>query len=321
MKSILFSKYGPPDVLKLGDVAKPVPKVDEVLLKIHASSINSWDTDLLRGELTNRIIFGLRKPKIKTLGADVAGRVEAVGADVTRFSPGQEVWGDLSRHGWGGFAEYVCARENALALKPTNMTFEEAAAVPQAGLLALQGLRVIGRIQAGHQVLINGAGGGVGIFAVQIAKAIGARVTGVDSSNKLQAVLSAGADRVIDFALEDFTRCKNHYDLILDVIANRSIFDYLRALKPNGTYVTVGGELKRLLQIFILGRWINLASKKQLRVLAHKPNQGLDELKELIESGKVVSVIDGRYGLDEIQRAFRDFAQGTHRGKIVISVA
>jgi NADPH:quinone reductase-like Zn-dependent oxidoreductase len=318
MKSILFNKYGPPEVLKLVETTKPVPKADEVLLKIHASSINSWDLGLLRGEFPNRLIFGLRRPKIKTLGADVAGRVEAVGSDVSQFSPGQEVWGDLSHLGWGGFAEYVCAPENALALKPKNMAFEEAAAVPQAGLLALQGLRVIGRIQAGQSVLINGAGGGVGIFAVQIAKANGARVTGVDSSNKLQAVLSAGAERVIDFAVEDFTRCKNPYDLILDVVTNRSIFDYLGALKPNGTYVTVGGELKRLLQIFFLGRWIKLASKKQMRVLAHKPNQGLDELKDLIESGKIVSVIDGRYGLDEIHRAFRDFAQGTHRGKIVI---
>jgi len=321
MKSILFSEYGPPDVLKVGDVAKPVPNSDEVLLKIHASSINSWDPGLLRGEFPNRLIFGLRKPKIKTLGADVAGRVEAVGSGVSKFSPGQEVWGDLSHRGWGGFAEYVCAPQNALALMPMNMTFEEAAAVPQAGLLALQGLRVIGRIQAGHEVLINGAGGGVGIFAVQIAKAIGAVVTGVDSSNKFQAMLSAGADRVIDFAVEDFTRCTNDYDLILDVVTNRSLFDYLRALKPNGTYVTVGGELKWLLQIFILGRWINLASKKTIRVLAHKPNQGLDELKDLIESGKVVAVIDGRYALDEVQRAFREFARGTHRGKIVISVA
>ena len=321
MKSILFNKYGPPNVLKFGDVAKPVPKADEVLLRIHASSINSWDPGLLRGEFPNRLIFGLTKPKIKTLGADVAGRVEAVGSSVSQFSPGQEVWGDLSHRGWGRFAEYVCAPENSLALKPTNMAFEQAAAVPQAGLLALQGLRVVGRIQAGHKVLINGAGGGVGIFAVQIAKAIGAEVTGVDSSNKLQAVLSAGADRVIDFAVENFTRCKNHYDLILDVVTNRSMFDYLRALKPQGAYVTVGGELKRLLQIFMLGPWIKFASRKQMRVLAHKPNQGLDELKDLIESGKVVSVIDGRYGLDDIQRAFRHFAQGTHRGKIVISVA
>jgi NADPH:quinone reductase-like Zn-dependent oxidoreductase len=321
MKSISFSEYGPPEVLKLVEKTKPVPKADEVLLKIHASSINSWDPGLLRGEFPNRIIFGLTRPKIKTLGADVAGRVEAVGSSVSRFSQGQEVWGDLSHRGWGGFAEYVCAPENALALKPTNMTFEEAAAVPQAGLLALQGLCDIGKLQAGQAVLINGAGGGVGIFAVQITKAMGAEVTGVDTSNKLQAVLSAGADRVIDFAVEDFTRCKNHYDLILDVVTNRSVFHYLQALKPNGTYVTVGGELKRLLQIFILGRWIKLVSKKQMRVLAHKPNQGLDELKDLIESGKVVSVIEGRYGLDEIQRAFHHFAQGTHRGKIVISVA
>jgi NADPH:quinone reductase-like Zn-dependent oxidoreductase len=320
MKSIIFSQYGSPEVLKLGEVARPDPKADEVLVKIHASSINSWDMDLLRGEFTNRLIFGLRKPKIKTLGADVAGQVEAVGADVTRFSIGQAVWGDLSHCGWGGFAEYVCAREDALALKPTNMTFEGAAAVPQAGLLALQGLDV-GNLRRGQKVLINGAGGGVGLFAVQIAKSLGAEVTGVDRTEKWKTLRSIGADHVIDFTRDDFTQGGSHYDLILDAITNRSIFDYLRVLKPNGTYVTVAGSLNRLFQIFILGRWIKTASKKLMRVLAYKPNKGLNELKDLIESGKVVSVIDGPYMLEEIQHAFRHFAEGTHQGKIVISIA
>jgi NADPH:quinone reductase-like Zn-dependent oxidoreductase len=320
MKSVLFNRYGGPELLQLIDAAVPQPKPGEVLVKVLASSINSWDADLLRGEFTNRLIFGLRKPTIKTLGADVAGRIEAVGAQVTRFSPGQEVWGDLCNLGWGGFAEYVCAPESAFELKPRTMSFEQAAAVPQAGLLALQGLCGIGKVHAGLKVLINGAGGGVGIFAIQIAKVLGAEVTGVDRPEKLAMLRSLGADHVVDFTVEDFTRRAERYDLILDVITNRSIFDYLRVLKPSGTYVTVGGFLKRLLQILILGRWIKLMTKKHTRVLVYKPNKGLNELKDLIETGKLVSIVDGPYRLSEIREAFRHFANGRHLGKIVINV-
>jgi NADPH:quinone reductase-like Zn-dependent oxidoreductase len=320
MKSVLFNRYGGPELLQLTDAAVPQPKPGEVLVKVLASSINSWDADLLRGEFTNRLIFGLRKPTIKTLGADVAGRIEAVGAQVTRFSPGQEVWGDLCNLGWGGFAEYVCAPESAFELKPRTMSFEQAAAVPQAGLLALQGLCGIGKVHAGLKVLINGAGGGVGIFAIQIAKVLGAEVTGVDRPEKLAMLRSLGADHVVDFTVEDFTRRAERYDLILDVITNRSIFDYLRVLKPSGTYVTVGGFLKRLLQILILGRWIKLMTKKHTRVLVYKPNKGLNELKDLIETGKLVSIVDGPYRLSEIREAFRHFANGRHLGKIVINV-
>jgi NADPH:quinone reductase-like Zn-dependent oxidoreductase len=320
MKSVLFNRYGGPELLQLIDAAVPQPKPGEVLVKVLASSINSWDADLLRGEFANRLIFGLRKPTIKTLGADVAGRIEAVGAQVTRFSPGQEVWGDLCNLGWGGFAEYVCAPESAFELKPRTMSFEQAAAVPQAGLLALQGLCGIGKVHAGLKVLINGAGGGVGIFAIQIAKVLGAEVTGVDRPEKLAMLRSLGADHVVDFTVEDFTRRAERYDLILDVITNRSIFDYLRVLKPSGTYVTVGGFLKRLLQILILGRWIKLMTKKHTRVLVYKPNKGLNELKDLIETGKLVSIVDGPYRLSEIREAFRHFANGRHLGKIVINV-
>jgi NADPH:quinone reductase-like Zn-dependent oxidoreductase len=320
MKSVLFNRYGGPELLQLIDAAVPQPKPGEVLVKVLASSINSWDADLLRGEFANRLIFGLRKPTIKTLGADVAGRIEAVGAQVTRFSPGQEMWGDLCNLGWGGFAEYVCAPESAFELKPRTMSFEQAAAVPQAGLLALQGLCGIGKVHAGLKVLINGAGGGVGIFAIQIAKVLGAEVTGVDRPEKLAMLRSLGADHVVDFTVEDFTRRAERYDLILDVITNRSIFDYLRVLKPSGTYVTVGGFLKRLLQILILGRWIKLMTKKHTRVLVYKPNKGLNELKDLIETGKLVSIVDGPYRLSEIREAFRHFANGRHLGKIVINV-
>ena len=320
MKGIVFTKYGPPDVLELKEVEKPTPKDDEVLIKVHAASINSWDWDLLRGDFVNRLLFGLLKPKIKTLGADIAGRVEAVGGNVEEFKPGDEVWGDLCSSGWGGYAEYVSAHENSLALKPTSMTFDEAAAVPQAGLLALQGLRDKGQIQSGQKVLINGAGGGVGTFAVQIAKSVGTEVTGVDSMEKLDMLRSIGADQVIDFKQEDFTRNGKCYDLILDVMTNRSMFDYARALSPNGIYVIVGGSLVRIFQALVLGPWIKKIKSKQLRILGHKPNKGLAFMKELIEAGKVVSVIDGSYKLSEVPEAFRHFGEGSHKGKVVITM-
>lgn len=240
MKAVVYTKYGPPDVLELKEIEKPIPKDDEVLIKVHGASVNSWDWDLLRGTpFLNRLFFGLLKPKYKILGADIAGRVEVVGRNVKQFLPGDEVFGDLCECGWGGFAEYVCARENALALKPASMTFEEVAAVPQAAVMALQGLRDQGQIQPGQKVLINGAGGGVGTFAVQIAKSFGAEVTGVDSTSKLDMMRSIGADQVIDYTQEDFTQNGQRYDLILDAAAYRSIFDYKRALSPKGIFVVV----------------------------------------------------------------------------------
>jgi len=253
VKAIVYTKYGPPDVLELKEVEKPTPKDNEVLIKVHAASVNSWDWDLLRGTPFLNRLGGLLKPKYKILGADIAGRVEAVGRNVKRFQPGDEVFGDLSECGWGGFAEYVCARENALALKPASMTFEEVAAVPQAAVMALQGLRDKGQIQPGQKVLINGAGGGVGTFAVQIAKSFGAEVTGVDSTRKLDMMRSIGADQVIDYTREDFTKSGQRYDLILDVVAYRSIFDYKRALSPKGIYVFVGGSMAAAFQAVFLG--------------------------------------------------------------------
>lgn len=209
MKAMVCHNYGPPDVLKLEEVEKPTPKEDEVLIKVHAASVNSWDWDLLRGEFMNRLIFrGLLKPKLKIIGCDIAGRVSAVGRNVTQFQAGDEVFGDISGVGWGGFAEYVCARENVLARKSANMSFAEAAAIPQAGVLALQGLRDTGQIQKGDKVLINGAGGGVGTFGIQIAKLFGAEVTGVDSTGKLEMMRSLGAEHVIDYTEEDFAARK-----------------------------------------------------------------------------------------------------------------
>jgi NADPH:quinone reductase-like Zn-dependent oxidoreductase len=319
MKAVLYTKYGSPDVLQLQEVEKPVPKDDEVLIKVHAASINDWDWGLLHGApFTNRLLFGLLKPKKKILGSDIAGRIEAVGNNVKRFRPGDEVFGDLSGD-WGGFAEYVCAREKALALKPARMTFEEAAAIPQAAMLAVQGLRDRGRIRRGKRLLINGAGGGVGTFAVQIAKSYGIEVTGVDSPGKLDMMRAIGFDHVVDYTQEDFTKTGRNYDLILDVKTNRSIFDYLRALNPNGIYVTVGGSSARILQAMLLGPLISI-SKKSVRVVLLKPNKDLAYINNLFEAGKVKPVIDGPCKLSEVADAMRYFGEGKHSGKVVITM-
>ena len=321
MKAIVYEKYGLPDVLQLKEVEKPTPKDNEVLVKVHAASVNDWDWGLLRGApFMNRLFFGLLKPKIKIIGGDIAGRVEAVGRNIKQFQPGDEVYGDLSGSGFGGFAEYVCARENALVLKPARMTFEEAAAVPQAAALALQGLRDKGKIQPWQKVLINGAGGGAGTFAVQIAKSIGAEVTGVDSTRKLDIMRSIGADHVIDYTQEDFTKNGQRYDWIIDFAAHHSIFDYNRALSPEGIYVMVGGSTARIFQVMCLGPLISMTTSKKMRILTHKPNKDLALMKELFEAGRVKPVIDKRYPLSEVPEALRYFGEGHARGKVVITL-
>lgn len=268
----------------------------------------------------NRLMFGLRRPKIRILGCDIAGRVEAVGGEIRRLQPGDEVFGDLSGSGFGGFAEYVCAGEDALAPKPAGMTFEEAAAMPQAGLLALQGLRSRGGVRLGQKVLINGAGGGAGTFAVQIAKSLGAEVTGVDSARKLDLMRSLGADHVIDYTLEDFTRSGQRYDWILDLAAHHSILEYYRALNREGVWVMVGGASVLALQAILLGPLISLATRKKLGLLMHKANKGLDVMTELFEAGRVRPVIDRTYALSEVPEALRYFGEGLARGKVVITV-
>ena len=323
MKAIVFTRYGPPDGLELKEVPKPTPKDDELLIRVRASSINSWDWEFLNGiPFVNRLMFGLLRPKPgkQILGADIAGTVEAVGRQVTRFQPGDEVFGDLWDN-WGGFAEYACAHETALELKPVNATFEEAAAVPQAGVLALQGLRKTGQMQPGQKVLINGAGGGVGTFAVQIAKLSGTEVTGVDASHKLNAVRSVGADHVIDYTQEDFTKTGVRYDLILDCQGFRSMFHYKRALRPGGTYAMIGGPMPRVLQLLFLSSWWTLTREsKNFRLVTEGPNKGLADLKELIEAGKLVSIVDRTYPLSEVPEALRYFGEGRHKGKIVIAM-
>jgi NADPH:quinone reductase-like Zn-dependent oxidoreductase len=319
LKAIFYTKYGGPEVLQLKEIEKPSPKDDEVLVKVHAVSINDWDFGLLEGDFINRLLNGLLKPKRKILGSDIAGRIEAVGKNVTKFKTGEEVYGDLSSY-WGGFAEYTCAREKSLALKPASMSFEEAAAIPQAAMLAVQGLIDKGKIHSGQKLLINGAGGGVGTFAVQIAKLYGVEITAVDSTSKLNMLRSIGFDHVIDYTREDFTKNGQRYDLILDVKTNRSMFDYVRALYPGGIYVTVGGSLSRLFQALILGPWISMISKKHIRIVALKTNKDLLYMNELFEAGKIKPIIDRPYKITEFVEAFRLFGKAEHKGKVVITM-
>jgi NADPH:quinone reductase-like Zn-dependent oxidoreductase len=321
MKAVVFEKYGSTDVLHLKEVEKPVPGDNEVLVKVHAASVNDWDWGLLRGKpFVNRLLFGLLRPKIKILGVDMAGRIEAVGESVERFQPGDEVFGDISGGGWGGFAEYACAPENALVFKPASMTFEEAAAVPQAAVLALQGLLDTRQIQPGQKVLVNGAGGGAGSFAIQIAKSFGAEVTGVDSTHKLDMMRSIGADHVIDYTQEDCTKNGRAYDFILDFAAHHSIFDYKRALNPGGHYIMVGGSSARILQGMFLGPLISRTGSKKMGILMHRPNKHLTTLIGLFEAGEVRPVIDKHFNLDEVPEALRYFGEGRARGKIVITL-
>jgi NADPH:quinone reductase-like Zn-dependent oxidoreductase len=323
MKAMVYTKYGPPDVLELKEVEKPIPKDNEVLVKVHAASANAGDWHLLRADpfLVRLMGVGLLKPKNKILGSDIAGRVEAVGKNAKQLQPGDEVFGDISGCGFGAFAEYVCASENALVLKPSSTTFEEAAAVPVAAVTALQGLRDKGQIQPGQKVLINGASGGVGTFAVQIAKSFGAEVTGVCSTRNLDMARSIGADQVIDYTGEDFTKNGQHYDLILAANGYHSISDYKRALSPKGIYVMTGGSGAQMFQAMFLGPWISMTGSKKMGSLMAQPNnKDLVFIKELLEAGKVVPVIDRRYPLSEVAEAIRYLEEGHARGKVVITL-
>jgi NADPH:quinone reductase-like Zn-dependent oxidoreductase len=324
MKAIVNTRYGSPDVLEVKEVGKPEPKDDEVLVKVFAASINAADLHMLRADpfLIRFMVGGLLKPKFKILGADIAGRVEVVGKNVKQFKPGDEIFGDLSAGGWGSLAEYVCAREDALALKPSNITFEEAAAVPMAAVTALHGIRDKGHVTSRQKVLINGASGGVGTFAVQIAKSFGAEVTALCSTNNLEKMRSIGADHVIVYKKEDFTRNGLHYDLILAANGYHPIFNYRRSMSHAGTYVASGGAMAQIFQAMLLGPWISMTGSKKMVSLMSKPNQkDLVFIKELIEAGKIGPVIDRRYPLNKTAEAFRYFEQGHAQGKVVINVA
>jgi NADPH:quinone reductase-like Zn-dependent oxidoreductase len=323
MKAITRTKYGSPDVLELKEVEKPTPKDDEVLIKVHAASLNAYDWHMLTADMFPVRLMGggLLKPKMKILGADVAGRVEAVGRNATQFRPGDDVFGDVAGSDGGSFAEYACGRENGLASKPDNLSFEEAAAVPMAALTALQALRDKGRIQPGQKVLINGASGGVGTFAVQIAKSFGAEVTAVCSTGKMDMARSIGADLVIDYTKEDFTKNGQHYDLILAANGYHRILDYRRALSPKGIYVVAGGSPAQMIQALLLGPLISRTGSRKMGAMMARINQkDLAIIKELLETGKVKPIIDRRYPLSEVPEALRYLGEGHARGKIVITM-
>ena len=310
-----------PDVLVIEKVVIPKPSDHEVLIAVHAASVNSWDWDLLRGTPYLTRLGGFRKPRYRILGADIAGKVVAAGAAVKRFKPGDKVFGDISGAGWGGFAEYVSVNESALSTKPEDLSYEQAAAIPQAGVLALQGLRDKGNIQKGQQVLINGAGGGVGTFGIQYAKWIGAEVTGVDRTEKLETLLSIGADHVIDYTKENFTAQDKHYDLILDVVGKQSITQIKRVLKAGGSYVMVGGSTTRILQTLLAAPIMSIIDNKKAELLVHKPNHN-DQMvwKTLVEAGHVKPVIDKIYSLHDAAQAFAYFGEGQAIGKVIISI-
>lgn len=319
MKAIVYHNYGSPDVLRLEEIQKPVPGDDEVLVKVHAVSINSWDWDMLTGKpLEYRFLSGLLKPKSTMIhGCDIAGRVEAVGEKVKHFHVGDEVLGDLSEGGWGAFAEYTCACENELILKPSSMTFEEAACLSHGGNLAVQGLIDFGKIASGQTVLINGGGGSTGTLAIQVAKSFDVELTAVDHAEKLDTMRSLGADHLVDYTKEDFTKNGQKYDLIFDVKTTRSVFDYKRALHPGGTYVTVGGKTSRILQLLIFKA---LSKSCKMHMVGYKANKDLKYLVELFEGGKLKPVIDKCFPLEHSADAFRYFGEGLFKGKIVITL-
>lgn len=319
MKAMVYERYGTPDVLQLKDIPQPVPADDELLIKIRAVSINGSDREGLIGKPLYARLGGL--PTNKILGSDIAGVVEAVGKGNAQFEVGAEVFGELPGY-HGGFAEYVCTHGRTMMPKPASMTFEEAASIPQGGVLALNGIRKKGQVQEGQKVLINGAGGSAGTFAVQLAKLHGAEVTGVDHSGKLDFIRSLGADKVIDYRREDFTKSGKRFDLILDLIAHRSAFAYERALEPNGTYFFTGGSVATLFQILFFGPLIRRMTGKNVRLLMVPQNrEDLIDITRLIQAGKIRTVIDRTYSFDEIPEAMRYVSEGHARGKVVITVA
>jgi len=325
MKAAIRDRYGPPDVVRLEDVERPVPSDDQVLVRVKAASVNRADLDGLypRWQFT-RLFFGLRRPRARRIGLDVAGVVEAVGPAVTRLRPGDEVFADLFAFGQGAFAEYVCAAERAFATMPAGMPFDEAATLPHSAVLALQGLRVRGGRTVGpdDRVLVIGASGNVGPFAIQIAKARGAEVTGVARTEKLDFVRSLGADHLIDYTTVDYTRTGGPYDWIVDVDAHHSLLRFRGALRPRGVYVAMGGSTAWLLSAILVAPFARLSDKRLGLMLDWQPfkAQDVDTLKDLIAAGQLKPAIDRRFPLDQLVDALRYVDEGRAKGKVVISL-
>ncbi|EPR67718.1 NAD(P)-dependent alcohol dehydrogenase [Cyclobacterium qasimii] len=322
MKVLIFERYGLPEkVLKLSEQVTPVPKDNEILVKVHCTAINDYDWSLVRGKpFLYRLMFGLTKPKSKIMGMELSGTVVQVGAEVQDFAVGDEVFGDISNYGFGTFAAYISINAKALVRKPKSMSFESAAALPHASLLALQGLRDIGKIKKGMKVLINGAGGGVGTLALQLAKIYACEVTGVDNREKLAMLRALGYDHVIDYKVEDFTKNGLQYDLILDCKTNKSPFSYHRSLKPEGNYVSIGGNLIDLITTLIWGKLLQPFSNKKLNILSLKPNAGLEEIAGLYAKKQLKPVIDGPYPLESAAEKLQLFGEGKHIGKVIITI-
>ncbi len=321
MKAIFCSHYASPEELEVKEVPTPIPGKHEVLVKIKATAINDYDWGMVRGKpYLYRLIFGLTKPKRPIAGMELSGVIEEIGEGVTQFKKGDAVYGDISEYGFGSFAEYIAIHEKALVLKPEDMSFEEATAIPHAALLAYQGLVEKGKIQKGQKILINGAGGGVGTFALQIAKLYDAKVTGVDTGEKLQNMKAIGYDEIIDYKKENFTKRGERYDLILDAKTSQPTWAYLKALKPKGKYVTVGGTAGDLILFALSSGLLSLLTRKKFLLVALQPNQGLDHINQFYAEGEKKPTIDGPYSFEEIPRLIQYFGEGKHTGKVVIKL-
>lgn len=321
MKAIVYERYGPPEVLELRDVPRPTPQEGQVLVRIAAASLNAWDWDLLKGQPFITRLAGPTRPQYRILGADIAGQVVSSGPGAAKFQPGEAVFGDIAAHGFGGLAEYAAVPEKALGRIPAGLSMEQAAAIPQAGVLALQGLRQHGPLQPGQPVLINGAGGGVGTFAVQLARNMGAEVTGVDRGSKLARLRELGAEHVIDYQQEDFTASGRRYDLILDVVANRPAAAYRRALTDTGAFVMVGGTMRAIFTIGLLGRLRSQADGQQLGLLMWQPNPAdAEALAQMCLRGEIEPVIERVYPFSDTAQAFARLGAGEALGKLVIRV-
>ncbi|MEO5948441.1 MAG: NAD(P)-dependent alcohol dehydrogenase [Chitinophagaceae bacterium] len=319
MKAIICSKYGATADLQFMEIDKPTPKENELLIKVVTTAVNDYDWGMVRGKPTiYRLFFGFSKPKKPIPGMELSGIVEQVGSSVTLFKIGDAVYGDISNYGFGSFAEYICINEKAVVLKPAGMSFTDAAAISHASMLAYQAIVEKGKIQPKQKILINGAGGGVGTFGLQIAKLFNAEVTGVDTGNKLNMMKSIGFNHVIDYKKEDFTKNRIKYDLVIDAKTNRSPLAYLRSLNANSKYVTIGGQPGRLIQLLLLKFWIRLFTKKRLLIVTLKSNRDLDYIHKLYAEGKIKPVIDGPYPLNEAPKAIQHFGEGKHTGKVII---